>query len=345
MASDEQAALAEAMHELMQRTFGERVLPNPGGPGALFSLDYDKRLFRYNYAHPILVSCAGTVGLKLKVACTAGRHDTVGVDLVANCVNDVLVQGAAPLFFLDCVGMGRLEPKVLRELASGVAAGCKEAGCALLGGGTAEMPGAYEQGQYDLAGFVVGVVEKRHLITGRKVRPGDVVVGLPSAGLHASGFALAWRVLFDQAGMRCSDSLAPHGIERTLGEELLRPTRTYVRAVRGVLHRYTVKQVVAGIAHVAGGGLVGSIPRVLPEGCAVQLAPSSWQRPRIFDVIRELGGVPEAEMYRTFNMGIGMVLMIAPSYAESVVRQLRKEGEEPAIIGHVTEGPRQVTIL
>lgn len=341
---DKGARFAEGIYELMQRTFGERVVLNPGGFGALFSLDYDKKLFRRNYAHPILVGSTDSVGTKLKVAFMTGRHDTVGIDLVAMSVNDVLVQGAEPLFFLDCLSTSKLEPDVFKQVVSGIAAGCKEAGCALLGGETAELPGFYKKGEYDMVGFAVGVAEKRRLIMGRKIRPGDAVVGLPSSGLHSNGYSLVRRLFFEEAGMRCDDSLARFGIDRSLGEELLTPTRIYVRPVRTVLRHYRVKQVIRGIVHVTGGGLLENVPRVLPDGCAAELDSSRWHRPAVFDVVQRLGDVPLGEMYRTFNMGIGMVLIVAPYYVESVLRRLRGEGEDAVLIGRVVRGARQVTI-
>jgi len=336
---------AEGIRDLMQRTFSDRVVANPGGFGALFSLDYDERLFRHNYGHPLLVSSTDGVGTKLKVAFMTGRHDTVGIDLVAMCVNDVLALGAEPLFFLDYLATGKLEPEVLRQVVAGVAAGCREAGCALLGGETAEMPGFYKKGEYDAAGFAVGVVEKHRVLTGARTEPGDLVVGLASSGLHSNGYSLARRVVFREAGMKVGDSLARHGIDRSVGEELLTPTRIYVRAVRAVLRHYRIKRVVRGIAHVTGGGLVGNLPRVLPEGCAAELDPSAWPRPPIFDLIQKLGDVPPEEMYRTFNMGIGLVLVVAQYYAASVVEQLRRAGERATVIGRVVEGDRHVHIL
>jgi phosphoribosylformylglycinamidine cyclo-ligase len=342
---DRGAAFARGLRELMVRTFTERVLPNPGGFGAVLSLDFDERLFRHNYRHPVLVSSTDGVGTKLKVAVMAGRHQTVGIDLVAMCANDVLTLGAEPLFFLDYLATGRIEPDVLEAVVTGIVAGCRQAGCALLGGETAEMPGFYADGEYDVAGFVVGVAEKGRLVTGETIAPGDLVVGLPSSGLHSNGYSLARRLLFDEAGMDCGDSLAPLGIDRTVAEELLRPTRIYVRPVRAVLRHYRVKRVVGGIAHITGGGLLENVPRVLPQGCAVELDAESWRRPAIFEVLQRLGEVPEREMYRTFNMGIGLVLIVAPYYAASVLRQLRRQGEEPALIGRVVPGERDVTIL
>jgi len=338
------ARFAGGIYGLLQGTFTDRVLANPGGFGALFSLDYDRALFRRNYTHPVLVAGTDGVGTKLKVAFMTGRHDTVGIDLVAMSANDILVQGAEPLFFLDYLATGRLEPDVLHRVVRGIAAGCHEAGCALLGGETAEMPGFYAEGEYDMAGFCVGVVDQRRLIDGRDIRPGDIVLGLPSSGLHSNGYSLARRVFFDRAGMDCATRLDQFGIRRTLGEELLEPTRIYVKPVRAVLTRYSVKRVVRGIVHVTGGGLVENIPRVLPGGCAVELDSSAWPRPPIFDAVQRLGKVPDAEMYRTFNMGIGLVLIVSSYYAHSIAERLRREGEKPLGIGRVVAGEREVRI-
>ena len=335
---------AESIFTLLQRTFDKRALARPGGFGALFSLDYDEALFRNNYRHPVLVSSTDGVGTKLKLAFMTGQHDTVGIDLVAMSVNDVLVQGAEPLFFLDYLATGKLEPEVLVDVVRGIAAGCRTAGCALLGGETAEMPGFYKKGEYDMAGFCVGVVEQQRIVDGSRIRPGDVVLGLPSSGLHSNGYSLARRLLLKEAGLRCGDSLARFGIERTVGEELLTPTRIYVRAVRAVLRSYRVKHVVHGMAHITGGGLPGNIIRILPEGCAAKLGPSRWQRPPIFDALQAIGKVPDEEMYGTFNMGIGMALIVAPYYARRIADQLRRGGESPTVIGGVVRGSRRVVI-
>jgi phosphoribosylformylglycinamidine cyclo-ligase len=340
----EAGGLGACLRELVQRTFGERVLQIEGGAGPLFSLDYDERLFRHNYAHPVLVSAAQGAGPKVAAALATGRHDAVGMDLVAQCANEVLTVGAEPLFFLDCVAMGEPDPQVVQQFVGGVAAGCKQAGCALLGGRTVQAPGRHGKGGYDAAGFVVGVCESRRLVTGRKIRAGDVLVGLPSDGLHAGGYAVAQRVLLDQAGMHWRDALSRFGIERTVGEELVRPARMYVRAVRAVLRHYTIKQVVAGISPVKDGGLCGAIMRLLPADCAAEVDSKSWRPLPIFDAVQQLGRIPADRMHHIFNMGIGLVLMVAPFYAESVVAQLRREGEEPLVIGRVVEGPRQVTV-
>ena len=338
------AEFADAIYELMRKTFTERVLENRGGFAALFSLDYDERIFRRNYRHPILVSSTDGVGTKLKVACMAGRHDTIGIDLVAMCVNDVLVQGAEPLFFLDCLSTSSIEPEHLQAVIKGISEGCRCCDCALLGGETAEMPGLYRPGEYELVGFVVGIVDERRLITGARIRPGDVVIGLPSSGLHSNGYSLVRKVLLEDAGMGLDDSLSEYGIERKLQEELLEPTRIYVRALRGVLRTYRIKQVIHGMAHITGGGLPGNVPRILPPGCAVEIDSSMWVRPRVFDVVQQLGGVETEEMYRVFNMGIGLVVVAARYYAQSVLRKLRRAGENASIIGRVVQGDRTVRI-
>ena len=342
---DKGADFADSIYSIMRRTFDGRVIENRGGFAALFSLDFDRRLWRRGYKHPLLVASTDGVGTKLKVAFMTGRHDTVGIDLVAMCVNDVLVQGAEPLFFLDYLASARLDVATSQSLVTGVAAGCRMCDCALLGGETAEMPGFYQPGEYDMAGFVVGVVEKRRLITGRKIEPGDQVIGLASSGVHSNGFSLVRKLFFEQGGMKPSDRLDKLGIERTLADELLEPTRIYVRPVRDILHGYRVKQVVHGMAHITGGGLPDNIGRILPAGCAVELKKSAWQRPAIFDVIQKLGDVADEEMYRTFNMGIGMVLVVAPYFGQSVMRQLERRGERPALIGSVVKGNGEVRIV
>jgi len=335
--------LAACLRDLMQRTFGERVLMIGGSAGPLFSLDYDERLFRHNYAHPILVSATHSAGPKAAAALVTGSHEAAGMDLAAQCANDVLRVGGEPLFF-DYISIGHMEPQVLEQFVSGIAAGCKQAGCALLGGRTVQASGLHEKGAYDVACFAVGVCEGRRLITGRKVRPGDALVGLPSSALHVSGYDVAQRVLLEEGGLHWGDPLSRFGIECTVGEELLRPARAYVRAVRAVLHHYMVKQVVVGIAPVGDGGLAGSVQRLLPADCAAQLDGRSWRPLPIFDVVQRLGRIPPQEMHRTFNMGIGLVLIVAPFYVESVMRQLRREGEDPVAIGQVVEGAGQVKV-
>jgi len=338
------AAFVKSIYERMRATFDDRVIENKGGFGALFSLDYDRNMFRRNYRHPVLVASTDGVGTKLKVAFMAGRHDTIGIDLVAMCVNDVLVQGATPLFFLDYLASSSIEPQVLAEVVSGIAAGCEESRCSLVGGETPEMPGFYTEGEYDIAGFVVGVVEKNRLITGAGIEPGDAVIGLSSSGLHSNGYSLVRKVIFETAGLEVGDSLARYGINRTVGDELLEPTRIYVRPVEMVLNHYSLKQPVHGIAHITGGGLVENIERILPKDVNAVLRRSLWEMPPIFSVIQSLGGIEENEMLKVFNMGIGMVLIVSPFYAESIIEQLERAGETAQIIGEVGEGNGAVAI-
>mgnify|MGYP006280116839 FL=1 len=335
---------ASAIEGLMQRTFDGRVVGGTGGFAGLFSVDFHDRLWRRNYRHPVLVSSTDGVGTKLKVAFMAGRHDTVGIDLVAMCVNDVIVMGAEPLFFLDYLATGELAPEALYQVVKGISDGCRECDCALLGGETAEMPGFYEAGEYDMAGFVVGVVEKRKIISGEKVRPGDGVVGLQSNGIHSNGYSLARKLIFEEAGLGPDDTLEGHGLDATVADELLRPTRIYSRAIRDVMCYYRVKQPVHAMAHITGGGLPGNMARVLPGDCDVQIDSGTWERPRIFDIMQEIGEVPEQEMYRTFNMGIGFTLIVSSYFERSIMDTLRRQGEEPVLIGRVTEGTGEVHI-
>ncbi len=339
------AEFADSLYDLMRRTFDGRVIENRGGYAALFSLDFDRKLLRRGYRHPVLVASTDSVGTKLKLAFMTGQHETVGIDLVAMCVNDILVHGAEPLFFLDCLSTGKLEPEALRAAVKGIADGCRIADCALVGGETAELPGFYGPGEYDMVGFAVGVVEKRRLIRGKKIEPGDVVIGLPSSGLHSNGYSLVRKLFFEQEGMKPGDSLSRFGIERSVADELLEPTRIYVRSVRSVLRYYRVKQIILGMAHITGGGMLGNVPRILPPGCSVEIYTERWQRPRIFDVVQKLGRVRKREMYRTFNMGIGLVLVVPPYFERSILRKFRRAGESPVVIGRVVEGDREARII
>ena len=327
----------------LRRTFGPQVLENVGGFAGLFSLDKEAALFTKDYRHPVLAACSDGVGTKLKLAFETGRHRTVGIDAVAMNVNDLLAQGAEPLFFLDYIGTGKLKPGVLAEVVAGVADGCVEARCALLGGETAEMPDFYSKGEYDLAGFVVGVVEKDKVIDGRRTSPGDKVIGIASSGLHSNGFSLVRKIFFKEAKMKPGDYVDE--LETTLGDELLRPTRIYARAIRGLLARYKVKKVVRGIAHITGGGMPGNIPRILPERLSVEIKKGTWPIPPIFGLVERMGNVDEEEMYRVFNMGIGMVVIVAPYYANGVVKKLKRLREKAFVIGRVRRGRREVRII
>jgi len=327
----------------LRRTFGPQVLENIGGFAGLFSLDKEAALFTRDYRHPVLVASSDGVGTKLKLAFMTGRHRTVGIDAVAMNVNDLLAQGAEPLFFLDYIGTGKLKPGVLAEVVAGIADGCVEARCALLGGETAEMPDFYAKGEYDLAGFVVGVVERDKILDGSRTEAADLVVGIASSGLHSNGFSLVRKIFFKEKKMKPDDFVEELGT--TLGEELLRPTRIYARAVRGVLAQYKVKRVVRGIAHITGGGMPGNIPRILPQRLAVEINKGTWPIPPIFGLIQRLGNVDEEEMYRVFNMGIGMVLIVAPYYANGVVRKLKRLREKAFVIGRVRRGKKEVKII
>jgi phosphoribosylformylglycinamidine cyclo-ligase len=291
------------------------------------------------YAEPVLVSSTDGVGTKLKVAFMADRHDTVGIDLVAMGVNDVLVHGAEPLYFLDYIGAARVDPARVEVLVAGVAEGCRQAGCALVGGETAELPDLYAPGEYDLAGFAVGVVEHAKIIDGAAVKPGDVVLGLASSGLHSNGYSLARRIVFDVLKLPLG-ALLP-GTGRTVADVLLEPTRIYVRSV------LPVRDDVTALAHVTGGGLTGNVPRVLPAGCRARLRPAAWAgcRPPVFGALQEAGRVEDAEMFRTFNMGIGFVVIVRPALADSVSARLAAAGENVCAIGEVVAGERGVELV
>jgi phosphoribosylformylglycinamidine cyclo-ligase len=325
------------MVPFLRRTHTPRVLDGFGGFASLFSLDYNTRLFSRNYRHPVLVSSTDGVGSKLKVASLAGKHDTVGIDLVAMSVNDCLCTGGEPLFFLDYLAMPKDDPALTRELIKGISTGCLEADCALVGGETAILPDFYAPGDYDMAGFCVGVVERDHIVNGRGIRPGDLVLGMASSGLHSNGYSLVRKIVFDRAGLKIGDFVPELG--RTVGEELLEPTRIYVRAVKEILRHYPVKRrVVRGLAHITGEGLEGNVPRVLPPGRRVFLRKGSWDVPAVFGWLQRLGNVEEAEMFRVFNMGIGFVAIVGRYYAESIQRQLEDLRVPTRVIGEVREG-------
>jgi phosphoribosylformylglycinamidine cyclo-ligase len=325
---------------LMRRTHTPRVLAAEGGFAGLFQLDFSDGLFARRYKDPVLVSGTDGVGTKLKVAQRAGVHNTVGIDLVAMCVNDVLCCGAEPLFFLDYVAMGKDDPALLEAIVSGVSDGCVESDMALVGGETAIMPDMYQPGDYDLAGFCVGVVERAKLLDGTAIVPEDVVLGLASSGLHSNGYSLVRKTVFNKAGLDMGDLVEELGA--TVGEVLLTPTRIYARPVRSILSYYKVKSVVHGIAHITGGGLHENLERILPEGVGVTIDRGSWSVPPVFTWLQKLGDVDEAEMDRVFNMGVGLVLVVSPYYAESIQQQLAKIGFESWPIGRVSTGERNV---
>jgi len=308
------------------------VLSDIGAFGGLFRPELGEM------KEPVLVASADGVGTKLKVAFDAGKHKTVGLDLVNHCVNDILVQGARPIFFLDYLATGRLSPQISAEVVEGIARGCRENGCALLGGETAEMPGFYQDGEYDLAGFIVGLVDRARIIDGHTIVPGDVLIGLPSTGLHTNGYSLARRILFDELELGLDQEVDELGC--SVGEELLRPHCSYQAAVRPTIDTGYVK----GIAHITGGGLTDNVPRILPDGCNAVIDARSWPVPPVFEFLRKQGDVPVDDMYRTFNMGIGLVIVCSRADLDDVLTKLISSGEVGAgLIGEIREGESAVT--
>lgn len=312
---------------LVKSTFRPEVMTEIGGFGGLFSLNTAK------YKNPVLVSGTDGVGTKLKLAFLADRHETVGIDLVAMCVNDIIVQGAEPLFFLDYLATGRLEPEKAAQVVQGIAEGCRQAGCALIGGETAEMPGFYSDGEYDIAGFTVGVVDRENIIDGSTISVGNRLIGVASSGLHSNGYSLARKLVFECLGLSCEDTFP--GSDLTVADVLLTPTRIYVRPILNLLKDFRIN----GIAHITGGGLLENVPRVLPRGCQATINLSSWERPGLFTVLQQAGNVERDEMYKTFNMGIGMVLAVADSDANDILDRLNGMGERAWNIGNITACP------
>ena len=335
--------MVERIDASVKSTFGPRVLATKNAFAGLFRLDYDEKLFKKNYRNPVLVACTDGVGSKVQLAAEIKKYDSVGIDLVAMSVNDMLVQGAEPLFFLDYLGVHKLEPGVIAEMVEGVAKGCRIADCALIGGETAEMPDTYRKDDFDMAGFAVGVVERDRIIDGSAIEVGDVILGLGSHGLHSNGYSLVRNICFKKHGLKMDDVIVELD-GKTLGEVLLEPTRIYVRPVVKLLGGYKVKQVVHGMAHITGGGLVGNVPRVLPAGCDAVINKGSWEKPAIFDFLQKLGPVEESEMYRVFNMGIGFVMIVSADFANSIALKLAKSGEKVYEIGRVVSGNRKVIL-
>jgi len=312
-----------SLADRIQSTFRPEVMGKLGGFAALFRPQWER------YGEPVLVSATDGVGTKLKIAFMTGIHDTVGIDLVAMNVNDILVTGAEPLFFLDYLATGRIEAATVTRVISGIATGCQQAGCALIGGETAEMPDFYDPGEYDLAGFCVGIVDRGQAIDGSAMVPGNQVIGLASSGLHSNGFSLVRKVLLERKGYAL-DSLVPE-LGRTLGEELITPTTIYVRPVLDLLREIRV----AGMVHITGGGFYGNIPRILPETCSMAIRTAAWDEPRIFDVLRREARLDDREMFETFNMGIGLMLVAPAEDADKVLEKLRISGITSWVIGEV----------
>lgn len=326
---DSKMAGIRAIKQMARSTFGKSVLSEIGSFGGLF-------------ASPgkgvALVASTDGVGTKLKVAAMAGRHDTVGQDIVNHCVNDILVQGAKPLFFLDYIGISKFDQGIFRDVVAGLCKACRENDCALLGGETAELPGLYPPGEYDLVGTIVGAVERKKLIQGRTVRPGDSIIGLPSSGLHTNGYSLARRVIFEKAGLRIKDRLP--GTGRTVADVLLAPHRSYLRPVSRLMERIPVH----GMAHITGGGFPDNIPRVLPKDVDAVIDRSSWKVPPVFEFIQREGAVDRDEMYRVFNMGIGYIIMVRQKDTAGALRILKAAGGRPALIGRIAKGSRAVVL-
>jgi len=333
--------LVELIKPTVRSTYGPRVVDSHGGFAGLFRLDYREDLFRRNYKDPVLVSCTDSVGSKVLLATQSSHHDTVGIDCVAMSVNDLITMGAEPLLFLDYVAVHKLDPPRVAEIIDGVATGCREAGCALIGGETAEIPDLYDPGQFDLVGFAVGAVERTRVIDGSGIEPGDVIVGLPSSGIHSNGLALARRLAFKEARLKY-DSVVP-AIGSPIGDELLKPTRIYARPVVSLLRRYRVKRVVRGMAHITGGGLPGNVVRVLPDGVCATINTKTWPIPPIFKYLQSLG-VKRTEMFRVFNMGIGYVLIVRPAFAASVIGHFRRHRLDALAIGRIRKGARTVEL-
>jgi len=322
---------------LMHRTFSPRVLRNDGGFAGLFQLDFDCALFARNYRQPVLVSGTDGVGTKLRVAQMAGDHRTVGIDLVAMCVNDCLCCGAEPLFFLDYISMGRDNPAMLEQVVSGISDGCVQADCSLLGGETAIMPDHYQGDDYDLAGFCVGVAEKGQLITGSHISESDVIIGIGSSGFHSNGYSLVRKVVFDKARLGIHDTVDE--LKTTVAQALLTPTLIYARFVRAVLRHYKVKNVVHGIAHITGGGLLENTQRILHPGVDLVFERGSWEIPPVFSWVQRLGQIDTEEMDRVFNMGIGLALVVSPFYAKTLQEIACSQGLRAYAIGVAKSGP------
>jgi phosphoribosylformylglycinamidine cyclo-ligase len=336
--------MVERISRSLSSTHGPRVIGLENGFAGLFRLDYDEKLFKKNYKSPVLVACTDGVGTKALIAQEMNRFETIGQDLVAMNVNDMLVQGAEPLFFLDYVGINRLEPEIMAMIVESIAKGCRMADCALIGGETAEMPDIYDKkGEYDLAGFAVGVVERHRIITGKTVQKGDIVLGLASSGIHSNGYTLVRHILFKQHSFKLTDRIDELD-GAVLGDVLLEPTKIYVRSIVSLLSGYKRKQIVHGMAHITGGGLVGNIPRVLPDDCDAVLKKDSWPVQPIFRFLEKLGPVEEEEMFRVFNMGIGYILIVAPDFAAAVKEKLEKSGQTVYEIGAIAAGKKTVVL-
>jgi len=320
------------MKEHVKKTFTKGVLSDIGGFGGLFELDKEA------YVQPVLVSGTDGVGTKLMIAFMADKHDTIGEDAVAMCVNDVICQGAKPLFFLDYIATGKLEPSKAADIVKGIANGCIKSGAALIGGETAEMPGLYGEGEYDLAGFCVGVVDKKKIINGNDIKIGNVLIGLPSSGIHSNGYSLVRKLFFEVLKWDINQYVEELG--ETLGEALLRPTKIYAKVVTDLISAYKIN----GMSHITGGGFYENIPRMLPEGCGVRISTKNINLPPIFELIQKKGKIESKEMYATFNMGVGLVLAVDAEWVAEIIDYLQLKGEAPVVIGEVIQGEGEISI-
>ena len=316
----------ELMKDHVKRTFNENVLTGLGSFGSLYNLDLG------GITEPVLVSGTDGVGTKLKIAFLSDKHDTVGQDCVAMCVNDIVCQGAAPLFFLDYIATGRVQAEKIADIVKGIADGCVLSDCALVGGETAEMPSFYGDDEYDMAGFAVGIVDKKKIIDGSRVAEGNVIIGLPSSGIHSNGYSLVRKVFFDKMNMDVADYVEE--LDTTLGDALIKPTRIYVRPAKAVFSRYDIN----GVVHITGGGFYENIPRILPEGLCAEINIGTWDVPAIFKYIKKCGNIDAVEMFSTFNMGIGMMMVAQEKDVDGILNVLRNEGEKPAVIGRIVKG-------
>ncbi|ACL76525.1 phosphoribosylformylglycinamidine cyclo-ligase [Ruminiclostridium cellulolyticum] len=319
------------MKNHVKRTFRPEVMTELGGFGGLFSLDKEK------YEQPILVSGTDGVGTKLKIAFLTDKHDTVGIDCVAMCVNDIICSGAEPLFFLDYIAVGKNYPEKVAAIVKGVAEGCVMSGCSLIGGETAEMPGFYPVDEYDLAGFTVGIVDKKKIINGKTIKAGDKLIGLPSSGIHSNGYSLV-RKLINPTENNLKEYVEKLGC--TLGEELLKPTKIYVKTIMDIIGKYEIK----GISHITGGGFIENIPRMIPDGLRAQIQKGSWPVLPIFDLLRDLGNMADKDIFNTFNMGIGMIMAVDAQKADEIISYLDSKGEKAYVIGSISEGEDGVDI-
>ncbi len=315
--------LVEKIKPLARKTFNQRVLTDIGLFGAFFDAKFD------DYKHPVLVSSIDGVGTKLKIAFLANKHDTVGQDLVNHCVNDILVCGAKPLFFLDYFATAKLNPEVAQQVISGIAKACEENGCALIGGETAEMPGFYNEGEYDIAGVIIGIVDKEKIIKGDKVKPGDALIALPSNGLHTNGYSLARTVLLEKFKI---DEFIPE-LNSTLAEELLKIHRSYLKPILKILDKFEIH----AMSHITGGGIIGNTKRVVPQNLNIEIDWNAWERPPIFNLIQKVGNVPEEDMRKTYNLGVGIVLIVDKNDSDKILNELKSLNESPFVIGEISD--------